>query len=205
VIPPRLLVLTDRRVAGAAGRDLATSVAAAVDAGAPAVLFREKDLAADERARLGADVAAVVRDAGAAFGVASDRDLAARLGADWVHLAADDPAPSAGRDHGRSCHDAAELASAAQEGAAYATVSPVASTPTKPGYGPPLGIRRAAELAAEVELPVLGLGGVAPGIAAALRSSGLYGVAVLGAVIGADDPGRAVEKLLAEVGAEVAS
>ncbi|GIF46122.1 thiamine-phosphate pyrophosphorylase [Asanoa ferruginea] len=58
---PRLLVLTDR--AQCAG-PLSDTVAAAVAAGARAVLLREKDLPAAERAALAADLAAILAPVG---------------------------------------------------------------------------------------------------------------------------------------------
>ena len=49
---PRLLVLTDRRQSEAAGRTLPETVAAAVNAGARAIVLREKDLPPPERREL---------------------------------------------------------------------------------------------------------------------------------------------------------
>ena len=54
-------------------------------------------------------------------------------------------------------------------------------------------------LAARVPAPVIALGGVCAANAAACLSSGAAGVAVMGAVMGAADPGTEVGKLLAAV------
>jgi thiamine-phosphate pyrophosphorylase len=201
VTAPRLVVLTDRRASEARGRTLVRTVGLAVDAGAPAVLLREKDLPPAERRDLAAALLAVVRPAGARLLVASDAGLAAAVGADGVHLAAADPLPGV-RDRGwvvgRSCHTPAEVRAAAADALDHVTISPVASTASKPGYGPPIGADGVtAAVVAAGDLPVLALGGVTPTNARSWFAAGAYGVAVMGAVMAADDPGACVRTLLA--------
>lgn len=198
---PRLLVLTDRRRCEREGRDLGATLGAALDAGAPAVVFREKDLDRADRRRLGVEVAQLTRSAGAQLIVASDPRLAVDLGADALHLAATDPLPAGVAEPakvvGRSCHDLSEVMAADAEPLGYLVVSPVAPTASKPGYGPPLGVDGVARLAAATRLPVLGLGGVTPTLARDLVTAQVHGVAVLGGVMGAADPAAAVTDLLA--------
>lgn len=230
---PRLLVLTDRDRCAARGRSLHDVVAAAVDAGAPAVLLREKDLPPHERRTLAAELAPTIAAAGAQLFVASDVEVAADVGADGVHLAATDPVPtragstaragSTGRDArssrsrdvtelptgtliGRSCHDEAEVRAAADAQLDYVTVSPVAPTASKPGYGPALDASGLAHLASVAgDLPVLALGGVGPDTVARWCAAGAAGVAVLGAVMGARDPAEVVRALLGELPPEPAA
>jgi thiamine-phosphate pyrophosphorylase len=189
---PRLLLLTDRGQL-LPGRGLVETVASCAAAGATTVLLGELDL--DEPAR-----AALADELGAHVQVISARTFLP--GAAGLHLAAHQAAPArAGLPHGRSCHDEADAARAAEEGAAYVTISPVASTVSKPGYGPALGaggVRRAVEAAGG--LPVLALGGVSAEAAAHLRSAGAHGVAVMGAVMRAHDPAAVVSALMAELG-----
>jgi thiamine-phosphate diphosphorylase len=181
-----VIVFTDRRQAR---RPLPDVIAAAVDGGARLVVLREKDLPDGERAALAARLHAVLAPAGGQL------LLAGRVaGPDGQHLAAADPWPVAPRGLiGRSCHSAAELTAAAAEGAAYATLSPVFPTRSKPGYGPALRLGRLAELCAGAGLPVYALGGVESGERAAqCRDAGAAGVAVMGAVMRADDPAAVV-------------
>ncbi|MGC1211056.1 MAG: thiamine phosphate synthase, partial [Micromonospora sp.] len=79
----------------------------------------------------------------------------------------------------------------------YVTLSPVFPTPSKPGYGPPLGVDGLAGLVRLIPVPVLALGGISTPaqVTAALRA-GAAGVAVLGAVMRAGDPAEAVAALL---------
>ena len=187
---PRLLLLTDRRQLPP-GRDLVETVASCAAAGATTVVLRELDLSEPARAALADELGAHVE-------VISARTVLP--GVAGLHLAAHQAAP-AGLPHGRSCHDGAEVARAVEKGAAYVTISPIASTASKPGYGPALGaggVSRAVKAASG--LPVLALGGISTETAACLRSAGAHGVAVMGGVMRADEPAAVVSALLAELG-----
>lgn len=186
---PRVLLLTDRSQLPA-GRDLVDTVAACAEAGLEAVVLRELDLPEDQRQRLAR-----------ALGSTGVVLLSARTrleGVAGVHLASGqtchDQTPAL--PHGRSCHDDAETRAAVRGGASYLTISPVAASASKPGYGPALGlpgVRRAVRLAGSV--PVLALGGVGVQNAAAMRTAGAHGVAVVGAVMRADDPGGVFRRI----------
>lgn len=200
---PRLVVLTDREQASDAGRSLRPTVLDVAAAGAPAVLLREKDLGRRRRRNLATQLSAVTGGLGAALLLASDPELAAEV-ADGVHLAADDdPVPGELRGDllvGRSCHDRAEVEAATAEGVDYVTVSPVASTTSKPGHGPPLGTEGLAALVeAAGDVPVLALGGVTADNAAAFIAAGAHGVAVMGAVMRAEKPAEVVVRLLEQL------
>lgn len=203
---PRLLVLTDRRRAAAAGRTLPQAVAAALAGGARAIVLREKDLPANRRADLAVAVAEVVRTHAGTLIVASDVALASRCGAGGVHLAAADPLPSRRQRgvmwYGRSCHSVAELRRAAGERVDFAMLSPVFATDSKPGYGPALGTAglSAALAAVRTAPPVYALGGITPHRVRACRSAGAFGVAVMGTVMGAQRPAKVIECLLRELG-----
>jgi thiamine-phosphate pyrophosphorylase len=196
----RLLVLTDRHQAQAAGRDLPSTVAAAVQAGAPTIVFREKDLPADARRELGEQVAEACGDA--ELIVASDPHLARALGARTVHLAQADRWPDDDElAIGMSCHDNVELAAAVDDGAAYATISPIFPSVSKPGYLPTFGLHELALLVTDASLPVIALGGVTAANAVDCLSAGAAGVAVMGAVMAAPDPAAVIGTIL-EAGAQ---
>jgi thiamine-phosphate pyrophosphorylase len=210
----RLMVVTDRRMAEAAGRGLVAVVQRAVEGGAREVLLREKDLAPRDRERLAVELRAVTAQGGAALYVASDVELALAVGADGLHLAARDLWPGPGtcaalaaraRGHrsglGRSCHSPGELVEAAANAADWATFSPVFATGSKPGYGPALGLDGLAAGCRAVEggLTVLALGGIGPGRAAGCSLAGAGGVAMMGAVMAADDPAQVVRAVADEL------
>lgn len=186
------MVWTDRR---AHARPLVDTVRAAVEGGARLVVLRERDLPREERAALADELRSVLAPAGGML-VVSGPDP---LGGDAVHLTAAGPYPPprlALGLVGRSCHDEAELARLSTED--YVTLSPVYVTASKPGYGPPLTPAGLERLAAGSPVPVVALGGIttAEQVAACVRA-GAAGVAVMGAVMRADDPAKAVAALLA--------
>ncbi|MGZ4473675.1 MAG: thiamine phosphate synthase [Nocardioidaceae bacterium] len=190
---PRLLVLTDRSHVPQ-GRRLVDVVRSCADAGATWFVLRELDLPPTARAALVAELA------GLDVTVLSAREWYA--GAAGVHLSATQTGLLARgvAMHGRSCHDAGEVRRAVDGGAAYVTVSPVAASASKPGYGPALGAAGLRALArCALDVPVLALGGVDASNAAAFRDAGAHGVAVMGAVMRADDPGALVRDLLQAV------
>ena len=80
----------------------------------------------------------------------------------------------------------------------------ISPSPSKPGYGPALGLVRLADACAAVPgLPVVALGGVTTSRAAACRTVGAAAVAVMGEVMRADDPAGCVRSLLAELRSEI--
>lgn len=180
-MPSGVVLLTER---WQARRPLTGVVEAAVAGGVRWVVLREKDLSRAERAALAAELRAILGEAGGTLVVAGPDPL----GGDAVHLPAAGPyPPPAAGLVGRSCHDATELARLTTED--YATLSPVFPTRTKPGYGPPLHPAGLRELIAISTVPILALGGIET--ADQVRecvAAGAAGVAVLGALMRADDP-----------------
>jgi thiamine-phosphate pyrophosphorylase len=198
-----VLILTDRTLLTGGADELPAVVRAAALAGADGIVLREKDLDPTERVRLGRRIGDALSGTRTRLVVASDLDLARRLGADAVHLAQGDPAVAEpDRDRllvGRSCHDRDEVVAAADDEAVdYVMVSPVFTTTSKPGHGPALGPAAAAALAtaAGPPVPAYGLGGVSADNADACVRAGLRGVAVMGAVMRSSDPGRQVEAIV---------
>ncbi len=195
----RLHVLTDARD----GRDAIGVLSAALDAGAPVVQVRVKgcsDRALHDFARR---VVELCRPHGAACIVNDRVDIALAVGATWTHLGADDlPLAAvrrvAGPEHlvGGTARDAARAAQLVAEGADYLGVGPAYSTTTKDGLPDALGPQGVAAVAQSVDVPVVAIGGVTAARVPELLGAGAHGVAVVGAVSDADDPGVATRELL---------
>ena len=174
------------------GWSLLDLVEAALEGGADGVLVRERDLHEEVRAELVADVGALCAGAGALLVVAAPAP--SPLQVVGLHQCGTDlgrgPAPVVGR----SCHRAADLLRAADDGLDYVTLSPVSATTSKPGYGPALGVaglRATLTTAHRIRrcLPrVLALGGIGPHDAGRWVGAGADGVAVMGAVMRSVDP-----------------
>jgi thiamine-phosphate pyrophosphorylase len=80
-------------------------------------------------------------------------------------------------------------------GASYLGVGPCFATVTKSGVPDPIGLVGVAAVASAVDVPVIAIGGVRVDYVDELRAVGAYGVAVVDAVSGADDPALAVRDL----------
>ena len=183
--------------------DLAAAVGAAVAGGVDWVQVREKDLDGAALLELTESLARVAR------GAAGDRlvrvivnrrcDVALAAAADGVHLGWDGLSPSSARralgpgaEIGISAHAPDEVANAVD--ASYAHLAPIFDPRSKPASRPPLGLAGVRAIA-KGRLPVLAQGGVDAGNAAALCAGGAAGIAVTGAILMADDPGRAAAGL----------
>ncbi len=193
--PPRLLIITDRHQVPPS-RTLGQTVAEALSAGARHILVRERDLDAPDWERLADELRQAAAHTGAVLLVASPAPVGPREG---LHLRSTDPVPTVRpRLLGRSVHNPAEAARAARDRCDYMTVSPIAATRSKPGYGPALGVHGLRRLLAAVPdaPPALALAGVLPHQVQALRGAGAYGVAVMGAIMRAADPAATVATYL---------
>ncbi|GAA0795497.1 thiamine phosphate synthase [Spirilliplanes yamanashiensis] len=204
---PRLHLVTDCR----AGRDALAVVQAAVAAGwgvhrGLLVQVRVEDDTTDRAAyELTCDVLAVCRPAAVPVLVNDRLHVALAAGADGAHVGADDLPVAAARRVlgpgavlGATCRTPQDATAAVAGGATYLGVGPFRATTTKRGLPAPIGAAGvAAVAAAEPATPVVAIGGVACDDVAGLRAAGAAGVAVVGAVANAADPGRAVVELLA--------
>jgi thiamine-phosphate pyrophosphorylase len=203
---PPLLVISDRGQvvsgSGPAGAGSLVAVAeAAFAAGCRWFSLREKDLPAEARRDLLENLVSLGRRHGAT--VIAHEEVAAVLaaGAGGVHLPAGGDPAAARRvlPHGvvgASAHSAAEARSLLDRGADYVTLSPIFVSPSKPLYGPALGLDGLARATAGTAGAIVALGGVGAANAALCRRAGARGIAVMGEVMRAADPEAAVRRLL---------
>jgi thiamine-phosphate pyrophosphorylase len=195
----KLCLVTDR--SGTRGRDLVEVVAACLAAGLPAVQVREKDLSAAELASLCRGIRALRP---APFLIVNDRvDVAVAVGADGVQrthtsLSVADLRVVADKRVrvGASVHARQEARAAAAEGAEWIFFGPVYDTPSKRQYGAPQGLAELERVVAAVPIPVIAIGGITPDRVGEVRRAGARGVAVISAILFADDPGAATRRFL---------
>lgn len=192
--------------AQARGRSHLDIAEAAVRGGATAVQLRMKDAPARIVLETARRIAARCRAAGVAFIVNDRVDVALAAGADGVHVGQDDLPAEAARALlgaapllGVSAATPDEAAAASRGGADYLGVGAVYATATKADAGEAVGLARIREVAASCELPVVGIGGITIGNAAAVVRAGAAGVAVITAVTMADDMAEATRRLREEV------
>ncbi len=200
----RLHVLTDL----ASRRDPLHDVDAALAAGAPVIQVRAKSC--PDRALYGLAEAIVMRCrlAGATCLVDDRVDVCLAVGADGVHLGLDDlPVDTARRvlgEHaliGATARDPATARRLVAEGADYLGAGPTYATSTKVGLPDPIGPDGVGLVAAAVPVPVIAIAGITAARVPEVLAAGAHGVAVIGAISQADDPGAATEALLAALDA----
>jgi thiamine-phosphate pyrophosphorylase len=170
----------------------------------PAVQLREKDLPGRRLFALAEALRAVTARAGALLLVNDRVDVAIAVGADGVQLgAASMPVAAArrllapGAVVGVSTHTPAEVTAAAVACADFALFGPVRATPGKPVAQ---GFARLAEAARAAAVPVLAIGGMTADDGRAARNAGAHGVAVIRAILEAEDPASAARELVGAVG-----
>jgi len=195
----RLCLVTDRT--GTRDRDLVEVVAACLAAGLPAVEVREKDLPVTEVAALCRRIRALRP---APFLIVNDRvDVALAVGAHGVQrthasLAVDELRVVADKRVrvGASVHSLEDARDAAARGADWLFFGPVYDTPSKRRYGAPQCLAALERVASAVNIPVVAIGGITPDRVADVRRAGARGVAVISAILFADDPGAATKRFL---------
>lgn len=187
-----LYIVTDRKASR--GRDHMSMVRAALDGGADVIQLRDKDLSGRDLYALAREMASLVHASRARFIVNDRLDIALAAGADGVHLGQYDLPVAAARSLsppsfiiGASVGSVEEALAAERDGADYIALSPVFSTPTKDDAGPGHGLEVLREIKAAVKLPVIAIGGVNAGNVTEVVAAGADGVAVISAVLGADD------------------
>ena len=186
----------------ASGRELPALVAAAVAGGVTVVQLRAKGLAGGAFVELGMEIARTLAGTGIPFIINDRLDVALACGAAGVHLGQDDlSVPLArrilgpGGTIGVSVNTPEEAKRAEQEGADYVGAGPAYATATKETGRPELGPEGVGRIKRAVGIPVVAIGGIGAGNAAAIAGAGADGIAVISAILGAPDARRAAEEL----------
>ena len=197
-----LYVVTDRQLTR--GRPLRLVVEAALRGGARAFQLREKDLSPRELYPLALEMRQLTQTYGARLLINDRVDVALAVDADGVHLTTTSlPASIARRVLGPerligvSTHTLTEAQVAADEGADFLVFGPVFFTPSKAPYGQPVGPDALRAVRAAVKLPILAIGGIKKANLDQVLAAGANGIAVISAIISADDPMAASQDLLA--------
>lgn len=203
-LDPTLIVITDRAIlARASGMPLAEAARAAAGGGATLIQLREKEIGGAEFLRLADELRAALEGTGCALTVNDRVDVALACGAAGAHLGQEDlplrrakAIAGARLGFGVSAGRPEWAAQAAMDGADYIGVGPVYPTGSKVTSRAPLGpegLRRVLARAGGV--PAAGIGGVTAENLAPVIAAGARGVAVIGAVMGAPDPGGAAREI----------
>jgi thiamine-phosphate pyrophosphorylase len=195
-----LYLVTDRGLAR--GRSTLEIVSAAVYGGATVVQLREKDCSTRDFIEQALTIKEFLKDRGVPLIINDRLDVAQAVKADGVHLGQTDMplgvAKKILRDSmiiGISAESVQDAVEAEKGGADYLGVSPIYTTPTKTDTAPPLGLKGLRKIRKAVRLPLVGIGGLNTENAADVIRNGADGVAVVSAIVAADDPQTAADEL----------
>lgn len=196
-----LYLITDRKQVRGAG--LCQVIEEALKGGVKAVQLREKDLSGSALYAVACEMRDLTSRYGARFFINDRVDIALAAAADGVHLGVESMPVAAARKIlgvekliGVSCHDRLSALKAQQDGADFITFGPVYPTPSKARYGEPVGIGKLAEISKALHIPVFALGGVSLSNVRQVITCGAHGIALISAVIAAEEPAREAAKLL---------
>jgi len=196
----KLYLITDRKQVR---MPLAAAVRLALEGGVRAVQLREKDLPVRELLALSQEMRVLTKEFGARLFINDRVDVAVAINADGVHLGHQSmPADAVRRVVGNtmligvSTHSLEEAKAAEAGGADFITFGPIFETPSKAKLGIPVGIKTLLSLKNELNLPFYALGGIKSGNIRQVLGAGASGVAMISAIMAAEDIKKASSKLI---------
>jgi thiamine-phosphate pyrophosphorylase len=182
---------------------VAAVVADLAGGGAGLLQLRAKGMADGLFLDLALEAVAAARAAGVPVLINDRADVARLAGADGVHVGQEDLSPADARRVlppgaivGLSTHDTTQLARSATEPVDYVAVGPVFPTRTKTRADPVVGpefVRRARSMTAK---PLVAIGGISVANAAEVVAAGADGVAVISALLSAENVAAAARDLV---------
>ncbi len=195
-----LYLVTDPVLSGIRG--IRETCRLALEAGVSAVQLRDKKASTRELIQTGSILRDLCKAHDALFIVNDRVDVAMAVSADGVHLGQDDMPVLLAREIlgdqaviGASVRSEQEAMLAYREGADYLAANLVFPTETKAGLGEPLGVKAVTVLKKATPLPLIAIGGINAANADIVRKAGADGIAVVSAIMAADDVSLAVTRL----------
>ena len=191
---PLLYLITDRQQFRSSSPEITAwqlqleAIALAAQAGCQLIQIREKDLSVRDLREFVSSAKALASPHGAKILVNDRVDVALAVGADGVHLRTNSLPVTEVRKIvsqenfliGVSTHSLTEAQAAATGNADFIVCGPVYPTPSKSGFGEPLGLQKFAEICRDVRIPVLALGGITIHNFVAPLAVGAAGIAGIG-------------------------
>jgi thiamine-phosphate pyrophosphorylase len=182
----RLYLITDRLLFDK--NEFLDAVESALEGGVKALQLREKDLADEELLELAQQMRVLTAKYNSRLFVNTRADIAAKVGADGVHLAEDNTSITdvcknfPGLLIGASTHSLERAQQAEAEGVDFITFGPVFDTPSKRKYGPPQGLGQLKEVTKNTNIPVLALGGIKCNNLGSVLDNGAFGAALISGI-----------------------
>jgi thiamine-phosphate pyrophosphorylase len=159
----------------------------AIDASVDLIQIREKDLATRPLLELATKALELAKGSRSKILINDRVDVALAAGLDGVQLGHHSIGTGTVRKTlgemnlkiGVSVHSMDEFLLAAAEGASFATLGPIFATPSKSGYGPPLGLELLTTVCQSASIPVFALGGISLENYRSCLAAGAAGIAAI--------------------------
>lgn len=197
---PYLYLVTDRSLSG--GRPLAFIVEQAVQGGVAMVQLREKNCPVPEFIRMALRLKQLLKPYRVPLIINDRLDVAMASGADGLHIGQDDIPYSYARKMlgknkiiGLSVETIDQAEEANDFNVDYIGISPVFVTGTKPELEKGLGLDGVRAIASLSKHYTVAIGGINAANAGAVLQAGANGLAVVSAIVSADNPRKAAEVL----------
>lgn len=188
------------------GRSNLEIVQAAVQAGVSVVQLREKNLSAHDYFSEGRKIKDFLVQQNVPLIINDRIEVALALDADGVHLGQTDVSLEIARKIlgpekiiGWSVNDLSHISEEEASLADYLAISPVFFTSTKKDISAPWGIEGVRKARSITQSPLLGIGGIDLDNASDVILAGLDCIAVVSAIVSAEDPFLATKSLVATV------
>lgn len=195
---PGLYVVTEENLAKEKTNE--DIVKAAISGGAAIIQLREKDWPKEKYREEAIKLSGLCRELGVPFVVNDYPDIAKEVQADALHLGQEDmPLEEAraivgeGIALGKSTHSLEQALDAEREGADYISIGPVFPTRKKPN---PIGVETVRQVAQAISIPFVAIGGIKTHNVQEVLDAGARTVAVISAVVEAEDPKAATEEFV---------
>lgn len=197
----KLYLVTDVEYTGAG--DLPAKTQAAVQSGVTLVQLRAKKTELRKFLQVANTLLEILDPLEIPLIINDRLDVALACDAAGVHLGQNDmPLAIARRILGEekiigvSVNNVPQAIAAQVGGADYVAASPVFYTASKKDLDPELGLAGIKELRAKIDLPIIAIGGINTKNAADVMAAGADGLAVISAILGADNISQATQEIL---------
>ncbi len=186
------------------GRSNIEVVREMLDNGIKLIQYREKEIKSGQKFEECIKIRRMTREAGAAFIVNDDIDLAMMVEADGIHIGQEDFPVHAVRKLigdemaiGLSTHAPEEALAAVKAGVDYIGVGPIFKTYTKDDVVDPVGFEYLDWVVKNIEIPFVAIGGIKEHNIAEVMNRGAKCVALVTEIVSADNIGGMVKDLRA--------
>lgn len=198
-----LYLITDPHLAK---DSLFSIVSQAISGGVTMVQYRNKKASTKVLTEEASRLQKLTAEAGTPLIINDRVDVVLATNADGVHLGQNDMPVAIARKLlgakkiiGVSVKTVEQAKKAVLEGADYLGVGPVFKTQTKTDAGESLGVSVIEKIVQEIDIPVVGIGGITKENASEVIRVGAKGIAVVSAIMGKQNPEKEAKELLQEV------